>query len=413
MGDRTRSLLQGLDWVVSASLISRLLVGGTTLVIARKLGAAAFGEANVSLALALWIQIPMLISLQTAVVHYLPQSSMDEKSSWISTALGLQLVFMVLTLSIGWFARETWCALFRIPSPYFLGALLWCTGYLLFSAITSVFSALEKFRARAFSEILFAMVFPLLIVGWSTDGNLNALRYIHSLGATYAGVGLIGLVVLMAKVNVFAFSPSRISPLMRFALLASLGSLVNALLHSPGRLIANRFLSMSEVGVLSAYQSASIQIALFFLAAVSQVFFPIASRTPDPAALLVKIKKFLLQSAPVLFILQIALTACLFKLLGRGYPLYLQETVLFSLAAVMVFAYGLLAWFLVSCGIRLMLLSFLCGILAGASNLLLSWMLIPSLGIRGAGLAMVLSPILGIALSWLVAKRFIPPCGSH
>src|SRR6185369_9540210 len=95
------------------------------------------------------------------------------------------------------------------------------------------------------------------------------------------------------------------------------GGIVAALLNTPGRLIAHHYLTVADVGVLSAYQGGSIQMSLFFVSIVAQVFFPIASRTPDRKVLFQKINRLLGLSAPGVMLGYAALIWLYMLLLGR------------------------------------------------------------------------------------------------
>jgi hypothetical protein len=45
-------------------------------------GAAEFGLASLGMAATLWIQIPMLLGVTTALQHFLPRAPADEKPAY-------------------------------------------------------------------------------------------------------------------------------------------------------------------------------------------------------------------------------------------------------------------------------------------------------------------------------------------
>src|SRR5215467_7601628 len=82
VGSRTQSFLHGLQRTVPATLFSRVVCGLATLLAARRLGPAAYGEASLVLAATTVIQIPLLMGLSTAVTHYIPKAAAQAKASW-------------------------------------------------------------------------------------------------------------------------------------------------------------------------------------------------------------------------------------------------------------------------------------------------------------------------------------------
>jgi hypothetical protein len=211
--------------------------------------------------------------------------------------------------------------------------------------------------------------------------------------------------MIVRRTPITNFNPSYVRPLMTFGGLATSGALVHALLNTPARLIAHRYLTNSQVGILSAYQAASIQMALYFLAAGSQVFFPIASRTPDPVVLLKKITHTFFKGAPLLFVLQILLVIAIFKMLGKGYPLQWDIVAIFSFAAVVAFFEGVLMWYMTSHGMRAMIFGYLAGAVAGIVNIVLCVVLIKRWQVFGSGVAMTVSSIVGILGCYLAAPK--------
>ena len=405
IGERTQSLLRGLNWVMPATLASRIFAGLTTIFVGRWLGAARFGDANVSLALTLWIQLPMMLGLLTALMHYLPRAAQSDRPAWITTGVGLVLVFGGMTLCISLGFKSFWARLAHVDPSLIQPAVWWCGGFLIYSIATSLFSGLEKFRGRAVTEIIFSLLYPVIILVFYRLRQLDAARYVAGLSVAYAISGLVGMIMIPRREWLSRFSTSHARPLFSYGLISTIGILVQALLNSPARLISSRYLGSFNVGVLSAYQSASTQMAFFLLAASTQVFFPIASRTPDPVALLKKITRLILTTAPLLYVLHIGIIFAFFKLLGHGYPMSWRMIFIFSVAAVTTTYHGLLSIYMASFGKHAMMRGFASGILAGLVNIALCLILIKRWQVAGAGTAMAIAPLFGIIGCYLMAPR--------
>jgi O-antigen/teichoic acid export membrane protein len=405
VGERTQTMLSGLNWVLPATLISRVLTGLTTIGVGRWQGAAIYGDANVSIALTSWIQLPMMLGILTALMHYLPQTQKLDQPAWISTCIFLSLFFCGMTVIVSLEFKSFW-ARFAHVNPTAIGpAVLWCIGFLLYSLSTSIFIGLERFQWRAYSEIAFSSLYPISVLVFHYSHHLDAAHYVASLALAYAAAGLIGVVNILRRQTLFVFRMTYAKSLCSYGLWSVPGSLVLALLNSPARLIAARLLNSHNVGILSAYQQGSVQMALFLLTPLSQVFFPIASRTPNPVTLLNKITRFLVTSSPFLFLFNMVLIWLTFKLLGKDYEFMWSGILIFSLAAVTTFCHGLLAWFMTSQGVRPMVWGSISGIVAGIVNIVLCIVLIKRWQVFGAGVAMAIAPIVGIIGCYLMAPK--------
>lgn len=398
VGERTWNLFRGVRWNAFGAAASKVFCGLATLFATRWLGPESYGEANLILATTFWIQVPIFIGIPTALMHYVPRATKEERESWVATALTLLFVSTTLTLVIamGFKGRAaTWTG---VSVKEFQWGIVWCVGFALFTVATAIMSSYERFSARAKSQLGFALGFPILIIYFWISGKLNAPHYVLALSAAY---GIIGFIGMLAFWPTQFFAPGygdRVKKLLSYGLLASGGGIAGALFNAPGRLVVNKYLPIASVGILSAYQSGSVQMALFFLGPVTQVFFPIASRTPDRDVLFKKITRLMLLATPFLLIGYAGLIVFYISFLGKKYPLLLGNVFVFALASVFTTFYGVLSWFLASEGRRGLVVSATLGLLCGAVNLGGCHLLIPRWGIIGAALAYAVGTLAGIIL---------------
>ncbi len=400
-GERTKAMLHGLNWVISSAIISRILCGLATMFSARWMGPALFGEANLALASTYYVQIPLFFGLHSAMMHFVPQQRNSEKIHWLADGMRLTTAFAFLTLTCAFLGRGVFARWHGVSERIFNLALLWCLGNFLYSLATAVFSSEEDFRARAFVEIVFAIIFPLLVFTMRMTHRVNGAYYVIALSLGYAMAGLLGLSQSIPRLVGSPLSFDRMKALAAYGLIGTVGGVASALTQAPSRLIAHRYLSLRDIGVLSAYQGGSYQMALFFLSAAVQVFFPIASRTPNKRILFQKIHRLaLVGAAPGI----LGLTGCLllyFLVLGKQYPLRSMYVGIFASAGVLILYQGVLSWFWAATGRKGLLASVTIGLLSGVLNLIGCLVLIPSYGIPGAGLAMSISASMTVGLYYL------------
>jgi len=407
VGQRTRALFLGLQWTLPAALSSRLLCGVATLFAARVMGPAGYGEASLALAASLWIQVPLFLGIPTATMHYVPKAPENEKSAWIHAAMALLAIFGILTLGGGYLFAPTWAHLQGITTHIFMWALIWSGGYALYTAGTCLVIAEEKFRRRAELEVVFAFLFAGALWLMTKLGKLQASHYIFCFGIAYGLAGLLGLGSRSKLSSASIKATHAAHALLSYGLIAAFGNVANALLYSSGRLVANHHLSLSEVGIVAAYQGGSIQMASFLVSIAVQVFFPLASRTPDKKVLFKKMNRVLLVGAPVSAVGFSLLQGLYFLVLGKRYPLDAFTLSIYSLAAVLSSIYAILSWFLAALGRRGLIASTLIGLLIGGINIAACLIFIPIWKVAGAGMASALAAGAGMAICYLPQVRHL------
>jgi O-antigen/teichoic acid export membrane protein len=405
VGERTDALLQGLGWNLPAALVSRLFAGVATLLAARSLGPGEFGEANLALAASLWVQVPLFLGIPAALMHHIPRAAEDERQAWSAAGLWLALPAASATLAVGFGWPRIWAQLHGVRENVWILAVVWCAGFWIYTVCTSLAAAQERFRLRAAVEICFAVAFPSIIaVLWLAD-RLHAESYVLSFAVAYAIAGSVAVPACWPRRIRGKGIAVRCGRLLRYGLLASLGGVAHALLQSMGRLIANRHLSIDEVGILSAYHGASLQTALYFLTFASQIFFPIASRTPDRDALFVKISRIGMRGVPLCAAACACVVVLYVALLGAHYPLRLLEVIVFSVASGLAIFQGILNWYFASAGFRGLAVAVALSLLIGAVNVAAALWCIPRWSTAGAGAALAAAYAAGIVASHVPAIR--------
>lgn len=406
IGDRTATALRGMAWTAPAAVVSRVAAGLATLAVARLVGPAEYGRANVAIAATFWLQIPLFLGIPTALLHHVPRGDGAERSAWSGTGVLLMAGTGALTLLLGVILAPLWSGATGIPQAELRLALAWGAGYFPYGIAIGILAARESFRLRALVEVLFAALYPALLVAAWWTGHLDGSAYVLALAGAYVVVGVLALAACVRHLRVeLAGTLRRARMLLSHGLVASGAVLANAMLQGTARLVAGRSLDPTDVGLLSAYQSSSIQMALYFVTFAASVFLPIASRTPSRDVLLRKITRLL---APVAVgsaaFHGVVLAAC-FLVLGDRYELRLGEWAVFSVAAGLVTSQWLVLWYFLSAGRRGVLAGSVATILAGLVNIAACEAWIPREGVMGAGLAMALAYAVGIGACYLPPIR--------
>ena len=398
VGPHTLALFHGLRWNTPAAFIARILCGLASLGVARWLGPAGYGQANLALASTFWIQIPLFIGIPTAVMHYVPQAKGNERDQYAASGIFLLAIAGAATFLIAYAALPFWADLQGITPAVFQLAMVWCLGFAFYVVATSLLSAYELFAERARYEIVFALLFASSIAAAKLLHFLHPVSYLWAYTLAYGLTGGIALWKVWPKSFFTSINRRSVNMLLGYGMLALLLNIVHALFNAPARLIINKHLALTDVGILSAYQAGSIQMAFFFIGIISRVFFPIASRTPDRVELFRKVNRFMWISCIPLVLMYIAVLVLSIVALGRNYPLRVLDLIIFSIAATLTTYFNLFSWLLASEGKRGVVIFALTGLLAGGINAWGALYFIPIRGVTGAAIAQALACLTGVIL---------------
>lgn len=272
---RIKVFFQQLTWVMAGFAVARLITVAINLVAGRWLGPHEFGLYNLGLATGGALLPFISWGLGTATARY-ASADPAHRSAIYHTAFVLQSILLILGAVGVIIVRGALCAHFHIAPGVFWGGLGYAIGFALYLFGVSMSQVEGRFKERAVAEAGFAVIFAgafcvLLFAGWR-DYRVA----LYAMGASYLVIGLL-LWGGEGKRWRGPFSPAWVLPLTGYGGLwmADMTSFFLQALFL--RFVTNKFLSPSEVGVLSLYSLASISAAITFTTVFAAVFFPFAS----------------------------------------------------------------------------------------------------------------------------------------
>jgi O-antigen/teichoic acid export membrane protein len=164
-------------------------------------------------------------------------------------------------------------------------------------------------------------------------------------------------------------------------------------------------MNVGDVGIYNAYYVASIGVGGLFWGVFNIVYFPAISKYENKGTIFKRINKLL----PFLFGFGIPIILIgefiILKLFGSHYPVNFILMLMFAVSSILVVCYGLFDWTFASQGLRGMKLDNIGTIAIAIVNALLSFILIPRLGLYGAAGAILISFIAGIGCLSLLKRR--------
>lgn len=400
---RHRALLSGLGWIGVLYGTARVSTFLTQLLAGRLLGPVEYGRANLVIAASAYLQIIPMLGFPLATSKLIADEN-DEgrRARLVSTALASFLAWGVLCLPL-MAAAHLWLErAMGLPAELFALSALLATATALSQVLSSPLLGLKRFAHRGLVETVYGIAAPVLltalVVFFGADHRTMILAFIGSLLASSA----YALWVLRHYLRP-AFDWSFVKAVGRYAATAAPTLLSTACVLAPARLFLNRHASATEVGLFSAYFTATVQVALAFLYMLQAVLVPMASGPEGQRDIWTLFRR---AAAPALLAAWafFGLTAVGgIALFGRRYNLDLGWAAAFAGAAALILLHGAISALYAARDFSGLRLSVAGALAVGLGNLTLTSLLVPPLGVLGAALALILSFAGGLVLYGIIA----------
>lgn len=400
---RHRALLSGLGWIGVLYGTARVSTFLAQLLAGRLLGPVEYGRANLVIAAAAYLQIIPMLGFPLATSKLIAEEA-DEarRARLISTALASFLAWAVLCLPLMAAAHQWLERAMRLPAELFALSALLATATALSQVLASPLLGLKRFAHRGLVESVYGIAAPVLlgalVVFSGADHRAMIIAFIGSLlaSSTYA------LWVLRHYLRP-AFDWGFVRAVGRYAATAAPTLLATACVLAPARLFLNQHGSAHEVGLFSAYFTATVQVALALLYMLQAVLVPMASGAEGQRALWPLFRRV---GAPALLASWAFFSATAvagLALFGRRYNLDLGWAAAFAGAAALILLHGAISALYAARDFSGLRLSVAGALAAGLANLTLTSFLVPPFGVLGAALALLFSFTGGLAFYGLAA----------
>ena len=390
------AFLSGLGWIGLLYGLAKASTLLTQIAAGRWLGPEEFGRANLVLAAAAYLQIAPMLGFPTAMAKLLAfEKDEARRARFVSTALAAFAAWTLLCLPVMAVAHHALGRALNLPNSLFVPSLVLATANAVYVVVASPLLGLHRFASRGLIEVVYGLSAPLALLAAGLTLGPDHRALICALSAGFI-LGSLYALWCQRRYLIFAFEPEILKAIWRYAAVASLNLLAVACVLAPARFILHACRSTEEVGLFSAYFTATIQLALALLYMLQSVIVPLASDARGQRETWALVRRW---SAPALLGIWIfflaGLTAAL-AVFGRRYPMRWDWMLAFSGSAVLVLAHGTLSALYSARDFSGLRVSVIGGLLAGLSNTALAAWLIPTYGITGAAAALGLSFALGL-----------------
>jgi O-antigen/teichoic acid export membrane protein len=388
---RRRALISGLGWIGvlygtarASTLVTQLLAG-------RLLGPSEYGRANLVIAASAYLQIIPMLGFPLATSKLIADEP-DEgrRARLVTTALASFVAWTVLSLPLMAAAHHLLERAMGLPSELFRLSALLATATALSQVLASPLLGLKRFAHRGLVETVYGFGTPILLAVCVFVFGENHRAMILAFSGSLLASSFYALWTLRRYLRP-AFEPSFVKAVVRYAATATPTLLSTACVLAPARLFLNRTASPHEVGLFSAYFTATVQVALALLYMLQAVLVPLASGHEGQRDLWALFRR---RGAPALFafwLLFCVTAAGGMALFGDRYNFDLGWTAAFAGAAALILLHGAASALYAARDFSGLRVSVAGALIAGLGNVLLTSALVPSYGVLGAALALCLS----------------------
>ncbi|MEV7807000.1 hypothetical protein AB0O28_29030 [Microbispora sp. NPDC088329] len=419
--DRVAGLLAAHRWAAGPTLVSTAASGtaaATTLVIARGVGAAAFGHFTVVLSIALIVTVGMMMSLNSVMFQELPRAESAErpgqlkteqlKTELVTTALLCTLVLGAAVFAAGMLAAPLLTRALGVDTRTLAFALALALSMTLNQLTESFLRGLKRFRLVAGLKLAVAVAylggaaFFLLVLGVR-----DAEPYLVAL----IGTNLVFALLSFAGFEVAPRSWSRTlaRSLYRHGAYVTVIGALTAVVFGVDVIFLNHWAPRADVGVYSVYNGFPKRLlGVVFIDGIGLVLLPTLATSDKPAVM-----RRIARLGPVVFaataVFAFAASTVFFLLVGGEYPYSLGLMALSALGIGVHTVFNLQQVALTMDGVRGA--KVLIGCLLAGTPLALACQaaLIAWQGLTGGLVAFVLSNLVLVAVVTAVSARLYRP----
>jgi len=401
-----KTFLKNLLYVGAGTILSALFSTVFTILGARKLGPEEYGAFVLIQSVAQFLYIPMLLGFSTAMLKYTSEKSdSDRQSNIISTTYILVTLFTIASAIVIFLFRQQLSSLFSISTDHFSISLIFAIILVFYVLSTDTLRGLDKTKVYAVFQVVYASILLLVFLFFILNNSFSFISMIYPILFAYGTVAIIVPFFFFRKSFRLRFDKLWANILVKYALFAVIGGLSSTFYGNINKIFISKYMNIADVGIYSAYYSASVNVIGLFWGLFNIIYFPAISKYENKELIFKRINKL----TPYLILIGIPLImVCEFvilKLFGNQYPIHVLLMLLFAISSVLMVLFGLYDWTFAAQGIKGINLGILGSMTIAILTVLLSYLLIPHFGLFGAAGTVVMSFSAGIFCLVLLKRR--------
>lgn len=366
----------------------------------RILGPAEYGKYVLASVVGLFLYLFMTLGANIAVIKYGAVGETEAQKKIISASY---LVVILSSLFFGllfFIFSEKISSILSLPLSIFRLSIIFGILFALYTISTDSLRALYNIKRLSFFRAIYGILMLSALLYLFSSSIISFEVVVLAVCLPYLFIFLVISLTIRKHLS-FGIGKTLLKKILEYGLYAAVGGSLFTFLPSISQIFVNKYLTISDVGIYSAYYFSSITFAIFFYNIFIVVFFPAVSRYEQKELILKKIGKVVpvlfLAGVPILFIFQLVAL----NIYGDKYPLNFGLMLLFGFSTVLICVYGLYSWFFYSTGISGVKKVTILTIFLLIADVFLNFYLVPLLSLWGAILATFFTYTAGLVCLYL------------
>ncbi len=387
-----KRFIRNLGWIFIGTLVAKAILFIINVVGGRILGEATYGRFTLIVSIANFMIIPILIAASGSITKYISEAvTSSKRRRTVSTITWFTAGSLVVWSIVYLLIASLLAGIIRTSSGTVLMAVAFSAAWVVWSFTENTLIALQQARRASIIMIIAYIVMAVLfaIVLFSLPASL-LLLYLPFM-ANYIVFGTLGLRHLFQWIRL-KIDRVILKRVLTYGFYSTVILVASTFFGNIDRLMLNRYLGESAVGIYQAYYLGSITLVGILTGIFVKVFVPSIARFKSKKTILERLNRMLLPAEAILLLLPVVIYIVI-RL--YGFPVLWSLILLFTLATmldVVAVIYGSLFNILSIRSVRktsiAMTISFIL-------NIAVNLVLIPTLGIQGAVIATIIS------LAWM------------
>jgi O-antigen/teichoic acid export membrane protein len=391
--------IKNLSYLSVGTLISTAFSFTFNILAGRWLGPSEYGFFTLVQSVAMFLYIPMTLGFTTALIKYnCERIDFLRQRKIISTTFILVFLFTIVSLVIYLIFSKQIMAVFSISEDIFYFSLVFAVLFVFYNLMTETLRSLHKIYEYSLFKPIYSVI--LLVSFLVFIFFFRDLLYTSALFSMLIAYGITGGVLLAVLRRYIRpeFSWPCASKLQKYSVYSLMGGISAAFYQNIGKIILNMYLPVAMVGIYWAYIFSFTTLPLLLSTIFGTVFFPVASMSQNKRMLFKRINKIALVT--IIFGCPFALVSgyIIFKLYGSAYPFDLPLALLSAISGICISVDLLYGQLLNSVSVDGVKITSYAAVVLALLCILLSFLLIPFIGLAGAMIATIVSYVVSVAI---------------
>lgn len=336
MGDVMRNFLGNLTWSFFGGVIAAGIMFGVNILAGRWFGPEEYGRYNLVFLMAQVFFIPMLLGMDVAAARAISIADADKERIGRIISGSVFIVFgsIAVTAPLLFFGNNRISDLFSATSDMVIIAILLTVAMVFKALFDGMVRGLHLFRFQAMAKMFEGITGVTIFLVTS----LLLHSYLSLVFSVAISAILVSLMYIL-KICTF-FSRSSISSLYElfcYTKFVVIGSIITLILGYGDRYVVNRYIGIEELGVYSAYYTATVLVVGQFIAIFANVFFPMIAKIAEKQEIMKKIDRLVLIGIIPAVAGIFVVGFLILKLFGSAYVIDSLTLLLFGTVAALQF----------------------------------------------------------------------------